>query len=412
MDRVNGADWVDIGGGRRGFRSQNAGAGVSGTEVTDAWLNAVQENLMKVIEEAGFEGDIADWSLLWKAIQASLVIDTAVTKTLFGADPDFSSWEDALEWLGRYRITPAGSVAFMLPSGQFDAAELTLSHPDAARVTFVGQDLTGGGMPAPGSYSITGHDSGTRATDSAAHLTTLRGRIPTEIVFAGDDKFTIRSSFKFRNLLLSGDSHTDDILVSGGGAIPDLNSVGVVGAGDRGLVSAFGSGLTLTDAVVSGCGGVNIEAGETGRIAAFGGLASLSSAGYGINVWRTSHCRMAAGGTVILGGNASSGMRLRGASSASLGAVNSSTNGGNGMECSGSYLELGAFTANSNGGSGVDCGETGYVAAPGATGSGNVWGFIAHEGGFISRGGSSLTGSSGANSPALSTEGNNGAWIV
>ena len=71
MDRVNGADFVDIGGGRRGFRSQNLGAGVSGTEVTDVWLNAVQENLMKVIEEAGLEPDADDWTLLWQALRRS-----------------------------------------------------------------------------------------------------------------------------------------------------------------------------------------------------------------------------------------------------------------------------------------------------------------------------------------------------
>ena len=69
MDRVNGADWVNIGGGRRGFRSENAAAGISGTEVTAAWLNAVQENLLKVIEEAGLIPDITDWDLLWKALQ-------------------------------------------------------------------------------------------------------------------------------------------------------------------------------------------------------------------------------------------------------------------------------------------------------------------------------------------------------
>ncbi|MGX1099266.1 DUF2793 domain-containing protein [Amorphus sp. MBR-141] len=69
MDRVNGADFVDIGGGRRGFRGQSLGGGVIGTEVTAAWLNAVQENLMKVIEAGGFDGNIADWELLWKALQ-------------------------------------------------------------------------------------------------------------------------------------------------------------------------------------------------------------------------------------------------------------------------------------------------------------------------------------------------------
>lgn len=53
MERINGHDTVDIGGGKRGFRSQNALAGVNGTEVTDAFLNAVQEEICTVIEKAG-----------------------------------------------------------------------------------------------------------------------------------------------------------------------------------------------------------------------------------------------------------------------------------------------------------------------------------------------------------------------
>jgi hypothetical protein len=50
MDRISGADWVDIGGGRRGFRSEDGTTGVPGTEVTAGWLNAIQEELLGVIE--------------------------------------------------------------------------------------------------------------------------------------------------------------------------------------------------------------------------------------------------------------------------------------------------------------------------------------------------------------------------
>lgn len=70
MDRVNGTDWVDIGGGRRGFRSQNAAAGISGTEVTDKILNDVQEEICAVIENAGFELDPLNQQQLWEALQS------------------------------------------------------------------------------------------------------------------------------------------------------------------------------------------------------------------------------------------------------------------------------------------------------------------------------------------------------
>ncbi|MRN48110.1 DUF2793 domain-containing protein, partial [Brucella sp. 10RB9212] len=70
MDRVNGTDWVDIGGGRRGFRSQNAAAGIPGTEVTDKILNDVQEEICAVIENSGFALDPQNQQQLWEALQS------------------------------------------------------------------------------------------------------------------------------------------------------------------------------------------------------------------------------------------------------------------------------------------------------------------------------------------------------
>lgn len=68
MDRINGSDWVDIGGGRRGFVSQNATAGIAGTEVTSAFLNGVQEELLSIISDAGLEPNAANWSQVLTAI--------------------------------------------------------------------------------------------------------------------------------------------------------------------------------------------------------------------------------------------------------------------------------------------------------------------------------------------------------
>ena len=70
MDRINGADTVDIGGGRRGFRDEDLLTGQIGTEVTAAWLNMVQEEIGKVIEGAGLTLDPSDWTQLWQALQA------------------------------------------------------------------------------------------------------------------------------------------------------------------------------------------------------------------------------------------------------------------------------------------------------------------------------------------------------
>lgn len=69
MDRINGADTVDIGSGRRGFIDEDLGVGQVGTEVTALWLNMTQEEIIKVIEGAGLVLNPADWTQLWQALR-------------------------------------------------------------------------------------------------------------------------------------------------------------------------------------------------------------------------------------------------------------------------------------------------------------------------------------------------------
>lgn len=69
MDRTDGQNYIDIGGGRRGFRDQNVDAGVPGTRVTAAFLNSLQEEILTVIENAGITPAAADWRQLDAAIR-------------------------------------------------------------------------------------------------------------------------------------------------------------------------------------------------------------------------------------------------------------------------------------------------------------------------------------------------------
>lgn len=69
MDRINSADFVDIGGGKRGFRNENLETGVAGTVVDAAWLNGAQEELMAIIEGAGDVADPANWFQVAHALQ-------------------------------------------------------------------------------------------------------------------------------------------------------------------------------------------------------------------------------------------------------------------------------------------------------------------------------------------------------
>lgn len=68
MDRINGADTVDIGGGKRGFQDEDLLGPVTGTEVTALWLNMVQEEILHVISDAEMAPDDADWGQLSAAI--------------------------------------------------------------------------------------------------------------------------------------------------------------------------------------------------------------------------------------------------------------------------------------------------------------------------------------------------------
>ncbi|GGG31107.1 hypothetical protein GCM10010964_18810 [Caldovatus sediminis] len=77
MDRINGANTVDIGGGRRGFRDRNLLAGLSGTQVTAAFLNGLQEEVLGVIEGAGLTPNEANWGQLLAAIQGLVAAGAA-----------------------------------------------------------------------------------------------------------------------------------------------------------------------------------------------------------------------------------------------------------------------------------------------------------------------------------------------
>jgi hypothetical protein len=72
MDRTTGADNIDIGGGRRGFRDQNRAAGLTGTEVNAAFLNGVQEEILAVIEDADLAPSSGDWTQLLQAIRKQI----------------------------------------------------------------------------------------------------------------------------------------------------------------------------------------------------------------------------------------------------------------------------------------------------------------------------------------------------
>lgn len=98
MDRIVHATAVDIGGGKRGFRSKDTVAGLPGTVVTAGHMNAVQEEIMAVIEKAGLAGNGAILSQLMQAIRGQTFnfraaggTENALSLTLDPAPADYAA---------------------------------------------------------------------------------------------------------------------------------------------------------------------------------------------------------------------------------------------------------------------------------------------------------------------------------
>lgn len=70
MDRIAHSSAVDIGGGRRGFRSKDTVAGIPGTVVTAGHMNALQEELLALIELAGLVPNAADLQQLVRVVRS------------------------------------------------------------------------------------------------------------------------------------------------------------------------------------------------------------------------------------------------------------------------------------------------------------------------------------------------------
>ncbi len=68
MDRTSAANYADIGGGKRGFRNRNLLTGLRGTTHDAADRNAVQEEIMAVVEAAGITPNATNWTQLLQGL--------------------------------------------------------------------------------------------------------------------------------------------------------------------------------------------------------------------------------------------------------------------------------------------------------------------------------------------------------
>jgi hypothetical protein len=156
MDRINGENWIDIGGGRRGFRKRNQAAGLYGTELAPAWFNALQEELLYLIEQAGLVPDPNNWTQLKAAITTLInaVVAVASTAEVRAGVAEKLTRVDRLWGAGALvPLVDAASIALDLSTGLNFSVTIggnrTLATPTNPKVgqsgvIIVSQDATGG----------------------------------------------------------------------------------------------------------------------------------------------------------------------------------------------------------------------------------------------------------------------------
>ena len=69
MYRISGVDTIDLGGGKQGFRDKNVNSGQPGTEVSAQWLNDIQEEICRLIENEQIPLDVSNRDQLSQAVR-------------------------------------------------------------------------------------------------------------------------------------------------------------------------------------------------------------------------------------------------------------------------------------------------------------------------------------------------------
>lgn len=121
---------IDIGGGRIGFRDENPAAGIQGTDLPAAWLNALQEEILAVIEAAQITPSGADLTQLLQAIRATGSFPSG-TRMLFqqtAAPPGWTKLTDHDNKALRVVSGTAGSGGTGAFTGIFSARTLTVAN--------------------------------------------------------------------------------------------------------------------------------------------------------------------------------------------------------------------------------------------------------------------------------------------
>lgn len=314
----------------------------------------------------------------------TLVITTALVRTIYGVGADFVDINAAMAWLSSYRIAETGSVTFNLAgAASGTATQYTSSdqqyiyHPNLNRVSFVGAAMLGP-VPVNSDFTVTGPSVGQRATDRAAHLVVMRSRFATELNFTGGAGIVVLGLLgAWSRILVTGDRTTgagvkNGTLMSCASGAPNFSGgVAFSHAGNIGLHMRSAIGAVNNTLISSGCVGPNIKM-DLGRLDFSDQIVSLSSDNDGITI--------NGGGSLV--------------ASSSTNTAHSRGNANNGVNANPSGAAVFGSAAGQfvmNGLSGLFSSFGGHITAPGAVCTFNNFYGISTNSGTISSSNSTLT---------------------
>ena len=293
MDRILGANTIDLGGGRRGFRGKDTVAGIPGTELAAVWFNAIQEEILGFIEANGFVPTFADLTQFAQSVRLQQLnyVEVSGTANALTADlsPNLAAYVKGLPL--RLKIAITNTDAMTLNADGIGGVALLKrdGSPMKPGDAVAGQILTFVFGPGNAFYC---------SSLVASDLVTAAPSAGRTQVFTASGSF-VAPSTQLEVWAVGGGGS--------GGASGDGSGGGVAGnMGGGGGAGAFGykrvTGLTVgaTVAVAIGAGG---SAGGAGGSTSFG--AHLTCAGGGAGTGGVSTVGSGGSGGVATGADVS-----------------------------------------------------------------------------------------------------------
>ncbi len=365
MDRTIAPGYIDIGGGRRGFRDRNTVAGIAGTGISAADMNAQQEELLALVEGVGLTPNAAATAQVWQAVHrmAGRQIASFTGNATLTADHGIV-----------FVSAAGGSLTLTLPlasalggnvqgAGTVQAQQLTFIRTDTSANTVTLQRQGANTLGTGGSVNyLLGVSERLRIIsdgNAAWHLAScnLTGR--RRHVMTSSGNFTVPAWVeRIRAKVVAGGG--------GGAGCPAAGSAGGGGAGG----TADGDLVVTPGAVMAGVVGAAGAGGAAGNNnGAAGGSSSfstLSATGGGGGLSSGGGSSSGGGGGTASGGleNISGGMGHDGVPSSVAGSGGVSTEGGGGRGASGGGIVANGRAPGSGGG-----GAYGASAAAGGDGA-------------------------------------------